>query len=272
MGTGVALELWHAGLHRLVLLECARPRAIRRLVVFSEAVFEGKARVEGLEARLCPDAAACRAIWQTGEALPLLVDEDGASLREFCPQAFVDATMSKKARGLSPNMADLVIALGPGIEAGRDVHASSKVSVRTWAAASGRDRPWPIPASPASMAAPNSAWAVPRVPVSSQAPCLWAAMSFRGRKWAGWTVFPSRLPCPAVCAACCAPAFRCVQGPRSTGPTSRARKPGLPVRAGAKVCDIEPLDHVPLDKVSSRARCLGRGVLRAIAARYNLPT
>lgn len=122
MGTGVALELWHAGLHRLVLLECARPRAIRRLVVFSEAVFEGKARVEGLEARLCPDAAACRALWQTGEALPLLVDEDGASLRELCPQVFVDATMSKKARGLSPDMADLVIALGPGIEAGRDVH------------------------------------------------------------------------------------------------------------------------------------------------------
>ena len=111
MGTGVALELWHAGLHRLVLLECARPRAIRRLVVFSEAVFEGKARVEGLEARLCPDAAACRALWQTGEALPLLVDEDGASLRELCPQVFVDATMIKKARGLSPNMADLVIAL-----------------------------------------------------------------------------------------------------------------------------------------------------------------
>lgn len=47
---------------------------------------------------------------------------------------------------------------------------------------------------------------------------------------------------------------------------------GLPVRAGAKVCDIEPLDHVPLDKVSPRARCLGRGVLRAIAARFNLPT
>ena len=122
MGTGVALELWHAGLHGLVLLECARPRAIRRFVVFSEAVFEGAARVEGLEARLCPDVAACRALRQSGEALPLLVDEDGTSLRELRPQVFVDATMSKKARGLSPDMGDLVIALGPGIEAGRDVH------------------------------------------------------------------------------------------------------------------------------------------------------
>lgn len=214
MGTGVALELWHAGLHRLVLLECARPRAIRRLVVFSEAVFEGKARVEGLEARLCPDTAACRALWQTGEALPLLVDEDGASLRELCPQVFVDATMSKKARGLSPNMADLVIALGPGIEAGRDVHCVIESFGPDMGRCLRQGQALAIPASPASMAAPNSAWAVPRVPVSSQAPCLWAAMSFRARKWAGWTVSPSRLPCPAVCAACCAPVFRCVQGPR----------------------------------------------------------
>ena len=100
MGTGVALELWHAGLHRLVLLECARPRAIRRLVVFSEAVFEGKARVEGLEARLCPDAAACRAIWQTGEALPLLVDEDGASLRGVSRICFVERVLQLRLQNL----------------------------------------------------------------------------------------------------------------------------------------------------------------------------
>ena len=141
MGTGVALELWHAGLHRLVLLECARPRAIRRLVVFSEAVFEGKARVEGLEARLCPDAAACRALWQTGEALPLLVDEDGASLRELCPQVFVDATMSKKARGLPRTWRIWSSPLARASKPGGTSTASSKVSARTWAAASGRDRP-----------------------------------------------------------------------------------------------------------------------------------
>ena len=252
MGTGVALELWHAGLHRLVLLECARPRAIRRFVVFSEAVFEGAARVEGLEARLCPDVAACRALRQSGEALPLLVDEDGTSLRELRPQVFVDATMSKKARGLSPDMADLVIALGPGIEAGRDVHCI----IESFGPDTGRclwqDRPLPIPASPARTAAPNSAWAVPRVPVSSQAPCPWAAMSSGGRKWGRVDGVP--VPAPL------------------SGRLRGLLRSGLPVRAGAKVCDIEPLDHVPLDKVSPRARCLGRGVLRAIAARFNLPT
>ena len=47
MGTGVALELWHAGLHRLVLLECARPRAIRRLVVRGAPAI-GIAQFEGI--------------------------------------------------------------------------------------------------------------------------------------------------------------------------------------------------------------------------------
>ena len=240
MGTGVALELWHAGLHRLVLLECARPRAIRRLVVFSEAVFEGKARVEGLEARLCPDTAACRALWQTGEALPLLVDEDGASLRELCPQVFVDATISKKARGLSPNMADLVIALGPGIEAGRDVRCLRQ-----------------------GQALANTG-----------IPCEHGRSEQR----------VGRAPCAGVFASPLPLGSHVLQGqevgrvdgvPVPAPLSGRLRgllRSGLPVRAGAKVCDIEPLDHVPLDKVSSRARCLGRGVLRAIAARYNLPT
>ena len=231
MGTGVALELWHAGLHRLVLLECARPRAIRRLVVFSEAVFEGKARVEELEARLCPDAAACRAIWQTGEALPLLVDEDGASLREFCPQVFVDATMSKKARGLSPNMADLVIALGPGIEAGRDVHCV----IESFGPDMGRCL--------------RQGQALANTGIPSE--------HGRSEQRVGREVGRvDGVPVPAPL----------------SGRLRGLLRSGLPVRAGAKVCDIEPLDHVPLDKVSSRARCLGRGVLRAIAARYNLPT
>ena len=243
MGTGVALELWHAGLHRLVLLECARPRAIRRLVVFSEAVFEGKARVEGLEARLCPDTAACRALWQTGEALPLLVDEDGASLRELCPQVFVDATISKKARGLSPNMADLVIALGPGIEAGRDVHCV----IESFGPDMGR--------------------------------CL-----RQGQALANTEQRVGRAPCAGVFASPLPLGSHVLQGqevgrvdgvPVPAPLSGRLRgllRSGLPVRAGAKVCDIEPLDHVPLDKVSSRARCLGRGVLRAMAARYNLST
>ena len=213
MGTGVALELWHAGLHRLVLLECARPRAIRRLVVFSEAVFEGKARVEGLEARLCPDTAACRALWQTEEALPLLVDEDGASLRELCPQVFVDATMSKKARGLSPNMADLVIALGPGIEAGRDVHCVIESFGPDMGRCLRQGQALTNTGIPCEHG--RSEQRVGRAPCAGVfASPLPLGSHVRGRKWAGWTVFPSRLPCPAVCAACCAPVFRCVQGPR----------------------------------------------------------
>lgn len=251
MATGVALELWHAGLHRLVLLECARPRAIRRLVAFSEAVFEGMARVEGLEARLCPDVAACRDLWQDG-VLPLLVDEEGTSLRELCPQVFVDATMSKKARGLSPHMADLVIALGPGIEAGRDVHCV----IESFGPDMGR------------CLRQGQALADTGIPCEHG----------RAEQRVG------RAPCAGVFTSPLPLGGRVLQG-QEVGRVDGAPVPaplsgrlrgllrsGLPVRAGAKVCDIEPLDHVPLDHVSPRARRLGRGVLRAMSAHYNLPT
>ena len=214
MGTGVALELWHAGLHRLVLLECARPRAIRRLVVFSEAVFEGKARVEGLEARLCPDTAACRALWQTGEALPLLVDEDGASLRELCPQVFVDATMSKKARGLSPDMADLVIALGPGIEAGRDVHCVIESFGPDMGRCLRQGQALANTGIPCEHG--RSEQRVGRAPCAGvfASPLPLGSHVLQGQEVGRVDGVPVPAPCPAVCAACCAPAFRCVQGPR----------------------------------------------------------
>ena len=180
------------------------------------------------------------------------MDEDGASLREFCPQVFVDATMSKKARGLSPNMADLVIALGPGIEAGRDVHCV----IESFGPDMGR------------CLRQGQALANTGIPCEHG----------RSEQRVG------RAPCAGIFASPLPLGSHVLQGqevgrvdgvPVPAPLSGRLRgllRSGLPVRAGAKVCDIEPLDHVPLDKVSSRARCLGRGVLRAIAARYNLPT
>lgn len=252
MGTGVALELWRAGLRRLVLLDCARPRAIRRLVVFSEAVFEGTARVEGIEARLCPDVASCRELWRQGHALPLLVDEEGRSLEDFRPQVFVDATLSKKARGLSPDLAPLVIALGPGIEAGRDVHCV----IESFGPDMGR-----------------CIWQGRALP-DTGIPCEHGRREQRVAHAPCGGIFTSPLPLGGPVRQ--GQEIGQVDGTPVTAPLSgRLRgllRSGLPVRAGARLCDIEPLEHVPLDRVAQRARCLGRGVLRAIAARANLPT
>ena len=120
ISTGTIHRLYRAGFPVLVL-EAEHPSAIRRKVAFSEAVYDGKASVESVEAvRMTGIQEALEGI-QRG-LLPLLVDPKGESIRTLRPFAVVDAILAKKNLGTTMDMADLTIALGPGFEAGRDVH------------------------------------------------------------------------------------------------------------------------------------------------------
>lgn len=55
--------------------------------------------------------------------VPVIVDPSCRIVREMSPGVVVDATLAKCARGMNRDMAPLTIGLGPGWEAGRDVHA-----------------------------------------------------------------------------------------------------------------------------------------------------
>ncbi len=120
ISTGTIHRLWRAGFGLLVL-ETAHPAAIRRQVALSEAVYEGTACVEGVTAKLIPDAGQ---VFRTiGEGMvPILIDPEGECIRHMKPAAVVDAILAKKNLGTTMDMAPLTIALGPGFEAGRDVH------------------------------------------------------------------------------------------------------------------------------------------------------
>jgi len=48
LGTGVAARLWRCGFG-VILAEIAEPTVIRRTVAFAEAVYAGRAVVEGIE-------------------------------------------------------------------------------------------------------------------------------------------------------------------------------------------------------------------------------
>ena len=50
LATGIAYELWEAG-HEVVMTEIPIPLAVRRMVSFSRAVYEGEAQVEKAKAR-----------------------------------------------------------------------------------------------------------------------------------------------------------------------------------------------------------------------------
>lgn len=127
LGTGVAHRLVRAG-YRVIVLEADAPRTVRRLVAFSEAVREGSATVEGIEARrvspsdldvLEPDAGSGSSPWYG--RVPVLVDPDGSALGTLRPDAIVDARMAKRNLGTSRDDARVTIGLGPGFTAGVDV-------------------------------------------------------------------------------------------------------------------------------------------------------
>lgn len=120
ISTGTLHRLFGAGF-RVLALESAHPSAIRRKVAFSEAVYDGTAVVEGIAAVRISSIAEAEAAWD-GEKLPILVDPKGESISLMNPAVVVDAILAKLNLGTARDMAPLTIALGPGFEAGRDVH------------------------------------------------------------------------------------------------------------------------------------------------------
>lgn len=120
MATAVIHRLWRAGF-RVLVLETDKPSAIRRQVAVSEAVYDGRATVEGMTAERIGGMAACEAVWRAGN-VPLLIDPTGACIALMKPDVVVDAMIAKRNLGTNIAMAPLTIALGPGFTAGEDVH------------------------------------------------------------------------------------------------------------------------------------------------------
>ena len=116
LATGVAVRLFSSGFDVLIL-ETDAPTAIRRTVSFCQAVYDGSAVVENINARLVNSFT-----YPSGN-IPVMIDPDTEILSEISPLAVVDAVIAKKNLGLSKETADIVIALGPGFKAGKDCHA-----------------------------------------------------------------------------------------------------------------------------------------------------
>jgi xanthine dehydrogenase accessory factor len=121
MATGVAHRLVQSHF-KICLIELSQPLAVRREVSFCEAVYDGEKEIEGVRAKLIPKPKGIPLAWKEGK-LPLLVDPDGKETRAFLkPDVVVDAILAKRNMGTQINDAPLVIGLGPGFKAGKDVH------------------------------------------------------------------------------------------------------------------------------------------------------
>ncbi len=120
MASEVAWRLFQSHF-RVLLTEILNPLAVRRMVSFCEAVYEGRQTVEGVEAVLIPAVDQAEEAWRN-HRLPLLIDPDLSQARTLKPDVLVDAILAKKNLGTRITDAPLVIGLGPGFRAGTDVH------------------------------------------------------------------------------------------------------------------------------------------------------
>lgn len=120
IASGVIYRLHRCGF-KVFVTEIAEPLAVRRTVSFCEAAYDGRANVEDVEAVLVQRPDEAQAVW--GERkVPLYIDPDFETGRRLEPDVVVDAILAKKNLGTDKSLGPLTIALGPGFEAGTDVH------------------------------------------------------------------------------------------------------------------------------------------------------
>ena len=120
VASGVAHRLYRAHF-KVCLTESPNPQAVSRGVSFSEAVYDGEKELEGVVAKLVKSASEILTVWGE-DKLPIIVDPETAIKDTLHPSILVDAIMAKRNTGTRLTDADLVIGLGPGFQAGKDVH------------------------------------------------------------------------------------------------------------------------------------------------------
>jgi xanthine dehydrogenase accessory factor len=236
---------------RVAMTELLRPTALRRSVSFCAAVFDGVCTVEGVPGRL----------WSLGEweeleqrdldHVPVFVDSEGLLVERWSPDVIVDGRVLKRNDGNSADQASLVIGLGPGLLAGRDVHIVIEMrrghdlgrAIRSGFSAPDTGIPGPI-----------AGYTVERV---LRAPCAGVLETLLE---IGQLVSPGDV----VCTVAGQPVEAAI-----SGVLRGVVHGGIEVSANLKVGDVDPRgDPAFCFTISDKARTISGSVLEAILSRF----
>jgi xanthine dehydrogenase accessory factor len=103
--------------------ESAQPTTTRRGMAFADAVFDGSAMLDGVEAQLLERLYLLRGILASHAVIPVWVKDFYELKDTLRPQILVDARMRKHTQPeVQRSLAPLVIGLGPNFIAGETVH------------------------------------------------------------------------------------------------------------------------------------------------------
>lgn len=251
LASGVAWRLHRARIRRIYMLELTQPLAVRRRVAYSEAIYEGKQTVEGVTAVRFNAPEELKHIWAK-EQIAVGVDPAWTTLDREPPDVLIDAILAKKNMGTRMTGAPLVIGLGPGFEAGQDVHRA----IETQRGHDfGRVMDSGVPAVDTGIPGNIAGYSVERV-LRAPADGIFQARYQIGDKISnGATVAKVK--------------GKNIEA-RLSGVLRGLIRNGVEVRSGMKVGDIDPRGRAAYcETISDKARSLGGAVLEAILEKYN---
>jgi len=121
LATGLACRLYQSNIFQIFMMEIEEPLAVRREVCFCDAIYTLKKSVEGVEAVRAESETGIYKAWRRHQ-IAVIADSGWKMIDRIKPDIVIDATIAKRNLGTTMEEASLVIALGPGFEAGRDAH------------------------------------------------------------------------------------------------------------------------------------------------------
>jgi xanthine dehydrogenase accessory factor len=243
LASGVALRLHHAGFN-VIITELPQPLAVRRAVSFSEAVYEGKWKVEQVTSALVNSAEQIHTAF-TRDEIPVLIDPELKLVSTFDlrPSTIIDARLLKHAPSPLTGSAPFTIGLGPGHTAGENCHAV----IETQRGHTLGRVYWSGSASPDSGQPEGDPRRVLRAPASG---------TLNGYAQIGEHLEPGQVIAE-------------VNGEKISAPFPGVLRglihPGLEVKKGLKIGDLDARDvREYCFLVSDKALAIGGGVLEAI--------
>ncbi|NOT03108.1 MAG: hypothetical protein HOP27_00760 [Anaerolineales bacterium] len=128
VGSAVAHRLFTAG-YSVVIHEMPQPTTTRRRMSFSDAVFEGRVSLDGIEAQLIKRLYLLRGALVSDCCIPVFIKDFYQLLNTLHPTILVDARMRKHLQPeVQRGLAELTIGLGPNFVAGETTDIAIETS------------------------------------------------------------------------------------------------------------------------------------------------
>lgn len=252
VASGIAHRL-HLSHFRVCLMEIANPLAVSRGTSFSEAVFDGEKTVEGVAAQLV--FASLEEIYKAWEQenIAIVIDPEAFLKDKIKPDVLVDATMAKRNIGTKITDASLVIGVGPGFYAGKDVHIVVETNH-----SNNLGRVILEGEAEKNTGAPVAIGGLTKERV------IWApqAGTFTTDREIGDSVIASEVVGRIGDLGLPAPISGMLRG---------LMRSGVKVSKGSKLVEVDPInDSAICDFITDKMRVIGKGVLEAIMLKFNV--